>query len=287
VDQLIRDRNYRSAESPHYRVQTDDPRLVPEKATELLESFWSFFEGFWSAHTKLEPGDERSRVFLFYSFYKYNQLLGADFTFSSTRPKGHYIGVLDVINLHTDADMPGGLADTLIHEAAHQVVDQRIYGHGVPPPMWIAEGLASYFGFTYRDKNGDFSAGDVGGKGVTLLRGDKKSYGREGSDRLGRFRGMYKGSGFEEGDLVEFIVSARDPDSFYFQNPDLTYATSWLLVHYLLHGDDGSHADAFARYLEKDAAGRGGPDVLYDTVGMSALELETAILAHVKRIKTR
>jgi len=286
AEELIRDKNYRVSETPLYRVCTDDPRLDTRSTAALLGGFWSFFESFWSDRLPLADYDGPVDVFLFYSFYKYNKLLDADFTYSTTRPKGHYVAALDVISLHTDADMPGGLADTLIHEAAHQMVEQRIYGHGVPPPLWVAEGLASYFGYTYRDKDGRFHAGEVGGKNAALLRGEKAK-GGEAASGLTRFKNAYRSAGFETGDLVEFVVSAQDADAFYFQNPELSYGASWLLVHYLLHGDEGRHAAAFAAFLRKDAAGQGGPGGIYDTVGMSAVELETAILAHLKRVKPR
>jgi len=286
ADELIRDRDYRASDGSIYRVKTDDPRLDTRAAVELLGDFSIFFTSFWEARLELAPYEGPADVFLFYSFHKYNQLLTGDFTFSATRPKGHYVRDLDVITLHTDADMPGGLADTLVHEAAHQLVDQRIYARGVPPSMWLAEGFGSYFGFTYRDKNGRFHPGRVGGKGAALIRGEKAQYGEEGPLRLRAFRQMVKKSGFEEpGDLVDWVVGAQDPQNFYFQNPDLTYATSWLLVHYLLHGDDGIHATAFCSYLEQAVRGNGAPETLYATVGMDAPELEAALVAHAKRIK--
>ena len=57
------------------------------------------------------------------------------------------------------------------------------------------------------------------------------------------------------------------------------------MVHFLLHGDDGRHADAFARYLESEAAGKGGSAVLYEVLGSSAQELEAAVTAYAKKLK--
>ena len=80
VDGLIRDRNYRAANSDRYRVQTDDPRVNPKAAAAVLERFRDFFDSFWSRRVEMKPYEKRSRVFLFYSFHKYNQLLGGDFS---------------------------------------------------------------------------------------------------------------------------------------------------------------------------------------------------------------
>ena len=74
ADKLIRDRDYRAANSERYRVQTDDPRINPKAVAQLLEQFRGFFEQSWAGRAELRPYVEQSRVFLFYSFFKYNQL---------------------------------------------------------------------------------------------------------------------------------------------------------------------------------------------------------------------
>src|SRR5882724_9724861 len=72
---LINDRNYASRESAHYIVETDDPRFDPKAAADLLESYRTWFESFWSGRLALRPNGEKSFVFFFYSYYKYKQLL--------------------------------------------------------------------------------------------------------------------------------------------------------------------------------------------------------------------
>ena len=42
------------------------------------------------------------------------------------------------------------------------------------------------------------------------------------------------------------------------------YAASWLLVHYLFHGEGGALAGPFVRYIKADLEGKGGADVLYE-----------------------
>ena len=175
AEELVRDKNYWSRSSDRYRIQTDDPDLDSKATVELLESFRTFFDGFWPDSVELHPYDEVSRVFLFDSFHKYNKLLGFDARFSDVRPKGHYISGINVMVLRTTADERGGLADTLVHESAHQLIDQRLYGNGYLPSTWVSEGLASYFGYTVRDKTGEFKPGRIGGKTTALLRGGSKA----------------------------------------------------------------------------------------------------------------
>ena len=134
----------------------------PKAATALLVSFRTFFEGFWGDRIALQPYDETSRVFLFFSFHKFNKLLAGDWRFSEVRPEGHYRAAVDVVTVHTDAGDRRDAADALVHEAAHQQIDQRIYSRGHAASRWIAEGLASYFEHTLQDRDGVFHAGKIG-----------------------------------------------------------------------------------------------------------------------------
>jgi hypothetical protein len=287
ADALIRDRNYNGTTSAHYRVQTDDPRVNPQAAADLLERFRDYFAEFWSDRTELKPYDDQNRVFLFYSFYRFNELINGNFTFRLNRPQGHYGAWYNVITLHTDPDNPGNLAETLVHEGAHQLVTQQIYVHGQLPSLWVSEGLATYFGHTYMDADGRFHAGTIGGKATTVVRGEKPGQDDTGEWRLKLLKQGLRGAGSADVALSEQLVSIRSPDQFYGENALLYYAASWALVHFLLHGDDGAHAEAFVDYLELEAQGRGGASVFYDTLDLSAEELETAFVRHAKRLKSR
>ena len=174
--------------------------------------------------------DKQSRVFLFYSFYKFNQLLSGDWRFREVRPQGHYRKSVDVITLHTDPDGRQDLPDTLVHEASHQLVEQRIFGEGNPASLWVAEGLASYFGYTYLDAKGAFHPGEIGGKRVSLVKGERAAPGREASARLKEFRRGTKAFRAENGSPFTWIVSIDDPGTLYGQGAQFHYAASWLLV---------------------------------------------------------
>jgi hypothetical protein len=169
AEELIRDRNHSARDSEHYRVQTDDPRLRLDATTRLLESFHAYFDEFWPEDVELRADDEASRVFLFYSFYKFNELLEGDYRYREFRPKGHYGYLLDVITLHTDPGDRGSLADALVHEAAHQLVTRRLLGKSNNASLWINEGLATYFGSTLADEQGAFDTGSIGGKATELV----------------------------------------------------------------------------------------------------------------------
>ena len=284
AEELIRDKNYRSFTADRFRVQTDDPRVDPKAVALLLEGFHDYFDSFWSGTLELQPRESLSRVFLFYSFYKYNQLLDGDWRFSAVRPKGHYLSGVNAITLHTDSAAVSDLADVLIHEEAHQLFGERLFTAEYAIPTWVTEGLASYFGYTFMDDEGQFQAGAIGGKMVALMRGENASPGREGKQRLGSLKKSMKSKSAAPG-LVE-VTRIKEPAAFY-SRPEWSYSSSWILVHYLLHGDDGARRQAFARYLVQASQGNSGTETLLQELGISAEELEAAATNHLKRLKAR
>jgi len=287
AETLIQDRSYSAGDSEHYRVQTDDPRLRPDTTARLLESFRGFFDEFWSSDLELLPYDETSHVFLFYSFYKFNELLEGDYRYREFRPKGHYGSLFDVITLHTDAGDTGSLADAIVHEAAHQLFTQRILGGELSDSTWLNEGVASYFGYTRTDENGVFTSGEIGGKATALFLRPPKDGGTERKQGLRQVREGLEAARSSERLLVDEVISIRDPATFYGERAPLNYATSWLLVHYLLHGDGAVHAEAFRRYLALERERNGGAAALYRELDLGPTELERGLGVHVKRLKAR
>jgi hypothetical protein len=287
ADELLRDRNYRAAQSERYRVQSDDPRLDAAAALRLLEAFHDSFESFWSERLDLAPLERPGRVLLFYSFHEYSELLGGAFRRSTLRPSGHYGSDFDVIALHTDADGgPAAFADSLVHEAAHRLVELRIYNLGHDAAAWVAEGLASYFGSTLVDDAGRFHHGRIGAKQTTLLR-DTRGPAARPAARLERLRKQFAAHRSAGGPLLQELLWLDDPAQFYGRDVELHYGASWLLVHFLLHGDEGRHAPAFARFLRLDARGEADPDALCRELGLDPNGLEAAWAAHVERLRAR
>jgi hypothetical protein len=282
AEELIKDRNYWGRDSDLYSIETDDPNLDSKSVLGLLDSFRSFFVDFWQPRVELTPYHRQSRVFLFRSFYKYNQMLGFDARRMPLRPEGHYISAFNVMVVHTQAGSPAGFANAVVHEAAHQLIDQQIYGGSDLASIWVGEGLATYFGYTYRNKSGEYQAGRTGSKSTPLFKGVSPGSDNEPSLRLRALRKSLKSA--EPGWLKEMLDA--DPQQFYGGNIELNYTSAWVLVHYLLHGDDGSHGDAFASYLESEAAGTAGSEVLYEVLESSAEQLEAAVAAYAGKIKT-
>jgi hypothetical protein len=150
----------------------------------------------------------------------------------------------------------------------------------------VSEGLASYFGYTLRDKAGEFKPGRIGGKTTALLRGGSNAAPGEASARLREFKKAVKAFPADEGPYIDaFLASVADPRGFYGEDLVMNYTISWVLAHYLLHGDDGGHRDGFVRYMKAESRGQGGREVLYREIGMDADALGVALQTHVKKMK--
>lgn len=67
----------------------------------------------------------------------------------------------------------------------------------------------------------------------------------------------------------------------------LAYAASWLLVHFLLHGDEGVHAATFARWLASGARGADAEDVLLGELDLTARGLAAAASQHARQSSAR
>jgi hypothetical protein len=252
----------------------------------LLDSFHEFFDGFWSGRLELTPYEEQGRVFLFDSFYKYNELLGFDARRLPVRPQGHYISLVNVMVINTRSGSPDNFADTLVHEAAHQLIDREIAGGRIGVmSTWLNEGLASYFGFTFRDKKGAFHAGRIGGKSTALLRDAPGGGNGDAARHVKGVRAATKSPEWREW-VIPGLIDASGASFYDNENVLLNYSTAWLLVHFLLHGEDGRYADGFARYVEAELAGRGGSETLFEILGVDAGELRDAFVAYVRKVKT-
>ncbi len=289
AEKLVRDKNFSSARTARYFLQSDDPRLDAQATVEFLEVFRDYFDEFWQGRIELAPYDKTSRVFLLYSFYKYNQLLAGDFRFSPIRPQGHYGSLYDVISLHSDADGgPGSTADALIHEAAHQLVAQRIFGGEPAPAYWLTEGLASYFGYTFLDAKTGFRTEMIGGKSVSIFFGAKNKPGQEAKLVLKESGKVFKADAkTHDTPLVARLLAIDSPVDFYTEQPRLNYAAAWLLVHTLFHADDGRYRDGFLRYLTHEVTDGGGVTALYRELSLDAAGLQDAFERHVKKLKAR
>lgn len=283
ADSLIRDRNYRSVDTGTVVLRTDDPRLDVRACADLVAAFRAWFDGFWEGRVELRPADEPSRLYLFFSFYKYNKLWSGSERFPEFRPAGHYRGYFDTIVAHSDGTSPGALPELLVHETAHQLLTRRVPGFGVGADPWLVEGGATYFANTLAGSGGAFRTGVVGGKSGSIFKnGDRPAAIGPGQElKLARER--------LRGDPTAALAALFVPERFYDSSDARgNYALAWVLVHYLFHGDDGTHADAFASFLRAaQETGDTGQDALLEALALTDDELAKRVVRHAKGMRVR
>ena len=262
--ELIRDKNYAVKETEHYLIRTDDPRVDPAAAGILLEQFRTFFVAYWADEVELRAYDRTSPVFLFYSYYKFNKIVTGKARFDAFQPAGHYKGDLDLITLHTDSSTLDEVPVTLVHEAAHQLMEKMHYGNR---SAWVSEGMANYFALTDADGKGTFKPGRIGGPRSSIAKEGDSARSAAARTHLSLLRKALKKK--EDGLQILEIVDIGSRREFYGPEIRLHYAASWALVHYLLHGEDGRYRAGFIRFMESD-----GPDSTGSRALLLAIESE-------------
>jgi len=119
---------------------------------------------------------------------------------------------------------------TVQHEGFHQFADQVI-GRGMP--IAVNEGLAEYFG-------------------EALFTGDSFVAGVIPPWRLKRVRASFEGKKFMS--LRELLsLSHKEWNKALSQD---NYDQVWMLVQYMVHGDDGAYRDSFAAFIRDISTGR-------------------------------
>lgn len=118
-----------------------------------------------------------------------------------------------------------GLAEVMVHEMVHALDEQALKGLALRP-KWVEEGRAEYLG------HGTWLRGIVPGA-VMLEKTDG--------------RGQALGDAILKVSLAELLDTDRE--TFYGEKMKFYYPLSWALVHFLLHGEDGRHAEAFRAFV--------------------------------------
>jgi hypothetical protein len=119
---------------------------------------------------------------------------------------------------------------TVQHEGFHQFADQVI-GRGMP--IAVNEGLAEYFG-------------------EALFTGDSFVTGVIPPWRLKRVRASFEAKKFMP--LRELLSLPHNAWNERLSQDN--YDQAWMLVHYMVHGEDGAHREPFAAFIRDTSTGR-------------------------------
>ena len=239
-----------TTETDHYRVHSNISATRCRLYATQLEAIHDYYVRVFGEAS----GDRgREEVLIFDSAEGYHTYaeLTLDDRVESTM--GYYHEKYRQLLLYEDQDDLAGeeTSRVLFHEGFHQF----IHAHSPKMPYWLNEGLAEYFGASeVRDGRVVSSAGI----------------------QVSRLKELRLGLRLELGVPFEDLIN-QSPAEFYSGNVSLKYAQAWAMVHFFMHGRNGTLRPLLVRYLNalrRGASAADAFDVSFSQADLLALQRE-------------
>ena len=238
-----------------------------------LESLFNILEEMLGV--KLEPQPEPNKIVavIYASELSFKRLS------RGVRANENWAGFYNPAGLlafHMNQPSNESLTGLLLHEGTHAYVDRYVARPGVIFPRWLNEGFAEYIGnSTIRKKKlvpGKTRRTEVYRNPwrVQTGRSLKLMTAKEVRDAIRRGEAM----------SLEEVITAG-PQEFYGERTHMFYAMSWLLVHFLRHGEQGWAEDEFPSLMLYVAEGYPALEALREFYGEPA-NLESKFHDYVK-----
>jgi protein TonB len=137
--------------------------------------------------------------------------------------------------IHLEEPAPGAALSSLLHEAVHAYTERHLARPGYAPPLWLMEGLAEYLANS-EIRDGELIPGRTLKHRAGLLRAG--GFYRVKTDAAWSLDEVKKAVRTAEAPAIEELAVA-ETEVFYGEETSLHYSLSWLLVHFLRHGEPG------------------------------------------------
>jgi hypothetical protein len=190
----------------------------------------------------------------------------------ATAASGEYIPASRILAFPCDATGGHLPIPVTVHEAIHMLDYERVYPPRIQPSKWFEEGLANYFSLSQIDSQLRIDPGAIRRSGTIVAGNVKVQFDPRlellGHRRLSRERGPVA--------LADLLAAAPGDAPWRGAPSARFYGASWTLVHFLLHGERGKHAEAFRQYAAYEARGKGGPETFHRIFGDDLTALEAA-----------
>lgn len=278
AEQFIDPSLRQQADTPRFAVITD---LDAENAAQIIANnlevsthvLGSLYESSLSAH----PHGLKTLVYVYSSRRALSQmrteLLKISFDRAAYLPPGFISATFE--NYSSEQAMA-----MLIHEASHAYSDHHLRAPGVEMPNWLEEGLAEYISNS-EIKKGELIPGKTVRRRYVL---DHFSGGaRLATTGAGWSLDQVKKSIWSDRALPLSDLVATNRLTYYSQDSSLFYATSWLLVHFLRHGENGWADDEFPRLMLYLAEGYSADAAMETIYGQSLEEMDEVFVQYVKK----
>lgn len=277
AEQNLDSPNRRKAESSRFVVISDAPEAgTAEVVAGNLEAVFRLLDQTIGTDLGLHPTHFKLVAYLFWSRDSFASLAAQ--AESPEWVHGVYLAP-GVFAFHLETGNVDRLLRLMIHEAVHAYVDRHVTRPGFHWPPWLSEGFAAYFARS-EIQDGRLVPGAVR-KGKYVLDRVRGGATRRRTDTGLTFdlvqRAVRKGEGVAP---AELLAMEREP--FYGKERDLHYALSWLLVHFLRHGEPGWSEEEFPNLLLYLAEGYSAPAAVEAVYGLAPEELEGPFREHVR-----
>lgn len=182
-----------------------------------------------------------------------------------------------LVAIHLEMQSNEALLNVMLHEATHAFVDRHVARRGVRFPRWLGEGFADYVG------NSTIKKGTLIPGRTTRSRIYQTSYGSMMGPSGPAFTvaEVKQAVKRDEALSVSELMNAT-LETFYSEKRRMYYSMSWLLVHYLRHGQPGWAENEFPTFMLYVAEGYPAAHVLESVYGFTPSELNPAYRDYVK-----
>ncbi|HVR29662.1 MAG TPA: hypothetical protein VMS86_09005 [Thermoanaerobaculia bacterium] len=261
-------------DSPRFVVVTDAGTAETAKALAgNLEAVFNVLHDIFDSHVAPQPQAYKLVGYLFAdkeAFLRMRSELGL-----STPMEGFYKPP-GLFAFHAEMPTQEDLLSVMLHETVHAYSDVFLRRPGVLFPLWIEEGLAEYFANS-RIKGGQLLPGKtLRGRFMPPHFGVLYRRTQAGATLDHLRRAVRSG----EAPSVNAVMRASFP-VFYGDDAPLYYGLSWLLVHFLRHGDE-SWAGAFPEIVLYLAEGYDPGAALRTVYGLDEAAIEERFRRYVR-----
>lgn len=246
--------------SLRFLVYTDAPeKQVAQVVAQNLEATFGVLHELLEPWVAPQPEPYRIVVFVFHSRAQFDRLKG---NIRGIEWSSGFYNPLGLIAFNMEMPSSAALMSTMLHEATHAYIDRYVSRPGVVLPRWLNEGLADYIGSSTIKKKqlipGKTRRSAIIQSPWGAMMGQSRS--QLGVDEVKR---AIKGK--QPLSLAQ-IISA-DRQTFYGEERDLYYSMSWLLVHFLRHGEEDWAEQRFPKLMLYVAEGYPPLDALSQVYG--------------------
>ena len=213
------------------------------------------------------PESSRLTVLLFRSEHAFNQVASFDNLLRMERGIAGQYSPYQQTAYTALGNKPVRIAiATLVHETTHHLVHQRLFQDGRQPPYWVSEGIATFMELLRVGKTLDPSR---------FRRGKQSEGDYQWIAQADTYLGALKRAGRAGTlpDLGAFLSSSPELGPI---DSDIAYGLSWLLVHFLINGEQGRHRENFQSWLLA-TADWGEGESLVRALEMTVPDLEEAL----------